>query len=148
MTVHGRSDLARLDNGLLLALCVWGESRGEPVEGQIAVACVVRNRVIRTAHDWKAVILAPWQFSCFNEDDPNFLRIVRAANILLVGMKDAPLKQAVWVADGVLANQVIDNTRGSQNYLTTALLQSERAPTWAVNRPILAVVGGHSFLTA
>jgi hypothetical protein len=132
---------------ILLALLIWGEARGEPVEGQIAVACVVRNRVLREGHDWRAVCLAPKQFSCFNVDDPNYPKILRAADVLLTGTPTPELAQACWIAEGVIAGHVLDNTSGAKNYLTTALLQS-RPPRWAVDRPILAVIGAHSFLTA
>ena len=66
--------LHELPDRVVLALTIWGESRGECVEGQIAVACVVRNRLkraISTAPRWRDICLAPEQFSCFNEDDPN-----------------------------------------------------------------------------
>jgi len=140
-------DLHDLPVSILLALLIWGESRGEPVEGQVAVACVVRNRVLRLSHDWRAVILAPWQFSCFNADDPNAVKVQRAADVLMTGALTPALAQALWIAEGVIAGAVIDNTGGAKNYLTTALLQS-RPPSWAVDRPILARIGAHSFLTA
>lgn len=140
--------LQELPSAIVLALTIWGEARGEPVEGQIAVASVVRNRMLRSGHDWKGVCLAPKQFACFNADDPNLPKIRRAADVLMTGELTPDLKQALWIADGVIANLVLDNTHGAQNYLTTDLLQSERAPAWAVNRPILAIRGAHSFLNA
>jgi hypothetical protein len=94
------------------------------------------------------VCLAPFQFSCFNADDPNYPKIQRAAVVLLSGDPTPELLQALWIAQGVLAGVVLDNTHGAQNYLTTALLLSARAPRWAHDRPILAVIGAHSFLTA
>lgn len=140
--------LRQLPARLVVALTIWGESRGEPVEGQIAVASVIRNRVLRSQLDWVKVCLAKDQFTCFNEHDPNFVKIQRAADILLTQEPTQALAQALWIADGVMAGLLIDNTRGSQNYLTTDLLHSEKAPRWAMDRPILAVIGGHSFLTA
>lgn len=132
---------------VVLALLIWGESRGEPVEGSIAVANVVRNRVLRSGHDWRRVCLAPYQFSCFNPDDPNLPKVHRAAIVLMSGEPTPELLQAQWIAHGVIAGVVMDNTRGSQNYLTTALLH-RTPPSWALDRPILAVIGSHSFLTA
>ncbi len=133
---------------IVLALLIWGEARGESVAGQIAVACVVRNRVLRSGHDWIAVCLAPKQFSCFNADDPNYPKILRAADVLMTGELTPELAQALWISEGVIAGHVIDNTHGSQNYLATDLLQSEHAPRWALDRPILARIDNHSFLTA
>lgn len=63
------SDLA------LLELAVWREARGEPHDGKRAVAHIIRNRVYGSVKwwgvDWHSVILHPWQFSSFNESDPN-----------------------------------------------------------------------------
>jgi len=140
--------LRDLPADIVLALLIWGEARGEPVEGQIGVACVVRNRALRSGHDWRAVMLAPFQFSCFNADDPNFPKISRARELLLTGTPTPQLAQALWIANGVIDGTVMDNTRGAQNYLTTDLLRSARAPRWSQHRPILVVLGQHSFLTA
>lgn len=143
-----RDGLFDLPARIVLALTVWGEARGEPIEGQIAVASVVRNRALRLGYEWVRVCLANGQFSCFNENDPNLPKILMAAENLLSPEPTLLLAQALWIADGVIKGVVRDNTRGSQNYLTTDLLHSEKAPRWTFDRPILAVIGGHSFLTA
>lgn len=62
------------DPVVLLACTVWGEARGEGMDGKIAVACVVRNRVGKQGkYGWgfTGVILRPHQFSCFDAGDPN-----------------------------------------------------------------------------
>lgn len=132
----------------VLALTIFGESRGEPVLGQIAVGCVVRNRLTAatsSAPRWRDVCLAPEQFSCFNADDPNRAVLERGA-VMLGTMPVAPLLgQALWIADGVMSGAVLDVTHGANHYLTTTLLK-EKPPTWAVNQPVLAVIGAHSFL--
>ena len=63
----------------MLALCVWGEARGEPNLGKSAVAHVVMNRwrlgtFGKTLRD---VLLKPKQFSCFNADDPNRKKMLK-----------------------------------------------------------------------
>jgi len=67
-----------------LARTLWGEARGEPVRGIEAVAAVVVNRV-RLAQrrggmwwgsDIVAVCRKPWQFSCWNADDPNRAKLL------------------------------------------------------------------------
>jgi len=63
----------------VLARTIYGEARGETVRGKEAVACVIMNRVRRAqergGYWWGAsvekVCLKPWQFSCWNEHDPN-----------------------------------------------------------------------------
>lgn len=58
----------------LLALCIYREARGEGLLGKRGVAWTVLNRVKRPSW-WgttiREVILHKWQFSSFNEDDPN-----------------------------------------------------------------------------
>lgn len=142
--------LADLPDRVVLALLIFGEARSEPIEGQVAVACVVRNRATRSAGtppSWKDVCLAPKQFSCFSVTDPNYPKILSAADLLMHEMSTPDLAQALWIADGVLAGVVRDNTHGARNYLTTTLLHHS-PPSWAVNRPILATIGNHSFLIA
>lgn len=140
--------LDELPDRVVLALCVWGESRNQPVEGQIAVANVVRNRLkraINTAPRWRDVCLAPEQFSCFNDDDPNAGPIARAAVNLMTAMPTPELAQALWIADGVMSGAVKDNSRGATHYLTSALLHAH-PPSWARNQPVLTTIGAHAFL--
>lgn len=66
-----------------LARTLYGEARGEDKQGRIAVACVVLNRVKKQKMcGWRivagqkvptidATCLKKWQFSCWNENDPN-----------------------------------------------------------------------------
>lgn len=65
----------------VLARTIWAEARGEGMAGQVAVGWAIRNRVdADLGHDGKAdwwgegyvgVCKAPWQFSCWNKNDPN-----------------------------------------------------------------------------
>lgn len=63
-----------LDDAHLLALCIYREARGEGFLGKRGVGCTVRNRVNAQTyfgHDYRSVILRPYQFSSFNSNDPN-----------------------------------------------------------------------------
>ena len=53
----------------LLARCVYGESRGEPYVGQVAVAAVVLNRVKSAAfpNSISGVIYQPYAFTCVSD---------------------------------------------------------------------------------
>lgn len=70
----------------ILARTIYGEARGESISGQEAIASVILNRVAfakRRGRYWwgntiAGVCLAPWQFSCWNENDPNRKIIERA----------------------------------------------------------------------
>lgn len=91
-----------LDEPHLLALCIYREARGEGFLGKRAVGCVVRNRVNAQSyfgHSYDAVILRPYQFSSFNQNDPNstiwpadgeasWVECVAEANDVLAGCDD------------------------------------------------------------
>lgn len=140
--------LCELPDRVVLALLIWGEARGEALAGQVAVACVVRNRLkmaVNTAPRWRDVCLAPEQFSCFNEDDPNRGPIDRAAVNLMTALPTPELAQALWIAEGVMSGAAKDVTAGANHYLTTALLHA-KPPSWAKNQPVLVTIGAHAFL--
>ena len=75
-----------------LARTLYGEARGESRQGKIAVACVVLNRVKRKKMcGWRdingyrvatvaATCLKPWQFSCWNKNDPNRKIIIQVTD--------------------------------------------------------------------
>jgi len=71
----------------ILARTLWGEARGESLAGQIAVAWTIRNRVNDgNAKSWwgegyTGVCQKPYQFSCWNSTDPNYLYLSGAMPI-------------------------------------------------------------------
>ena len=130
----------------VLALTIFGESRGESIEGQIAVGCVVRNRAIAGSH-YKDICLEPKQFSCWNVDDPNYQVLNELAQKLFSGeTQDNPiLNQCLWIAEGIMNHELIDNTRGAKNYMTTKLF-AQNTVTWAYKMKVSRVIGGQTFL--
>lgn len=57
----------------MLALTIWKEARNQPIEGQFRVADTILNRVLdkRWPNTIKGVALQRWQFSVYNQGDPN-----------------------------------------------------------------------------
>ncbi len=57
----------------LLARVVYGEARGEPYVGQVAVAAVVLNRVASPdfPNTISGVVYQPWAFTCVNDGQIN-----------------------------------------------------------------------------
>ncbi len=53
-----------------LAATVYHEARGEPIEGQIAVAHVIMNRALKRGLTVQEVVLQRKQFSCYNHGKP------------------------------------------------------------------------------
>lgn len=117
----------------IMTRTLFGEIRGYSLEDQMAVAWVIRNRANRNHMPFMAgplvgqegaierVCLYPWQFSCWNENDPN-RKII----------EDAPLgsmSQQLTVARNVLNAAGDDPTQGADHYYT------EARPTWAKTWP-------------
>lgn len=132
-----------------VALTLWGEARAEPIEGIVGVACVIRNRRLATGHDWARIVHAKLQFSCWwrQGGEANFTRVMTLARSMLTGM---PImadgwRECLWVADGVMANYVRDNTGGARHYLTKTLLET-KPPAWAKGRTPSVVLGHHAFI--
>lgn len=145
-----------LSDAIALTATLYGEASGEPIEGQIAVACVIRNRV-RTdlgkdgRDDWwgegyKAVCLKPSQFSCWWENSRNTDRVYAVAESLLTRQPvTGVVAQLRWIVEGVTGDVILDRVKGADHYLTTALWRSPQCPKWAKDAAPVAVVGAHTF---
>lgn len=147
--------VARLTDHQAVALTIWAEARNEPIEGQIAVGCVIRNRLRRPQRfgaTWRAVCLRRLQFSCWWPvgGAVNHQRLMVQVTRLLDGHAPEPrssLAVACWVADGVMLHGVPDVTGGADHYLTSALLHAA-PPAW-VRSPArqTSEIGNHAFFT-
>lgn len=139
-----------LDSKTLLALLIFGEARGEPIEGQVGVANVVKNRVKQRVSTWKYEILKPKQFSCFNSNDPNrayLENLVEKGPIILSGKEAKIWEQCLWISEGILLDKLLDNTKGANHYLTKELFNNlGKRPEWADPKKITTILGGHVFL--
>ncbi|CAI8815774.1 cell wall hydrolase [Pseudomonas chlororaphis] len=127
----------------ILARTLWGEARGEGLAGQIAAAWTIRNRVNDgRAKSWwgegyAGVCQAPYQFSCWNKNDPNFP--------FLSGAKPIPVgqfAQALRAADQVIAGTAPDPTGGATHYYATTM---PKAPAWAAKAKQTVRIGQHVF---
>ncbi|MCD5970788.1 cell wall hydrolase [Pseudomonas quasicaspiana] len=131
----------------VLARTLWGEARGEGLNGQIAVAWTIRNRVDMDLNndgkpDWwgegySGVCLKPFQFSCWNKNDPNYP--------FLSGAKAIPfreLAQARIAADLVIDGKQPDPTGGATHYYATTM---PKAPAWAAMAKQTMKQGHHIF---
>lgn len=131
----------------VLAKTVWAESRNQGLEGQIAVAWSIRNRVDMDLHsdgkpDWwgegyEGVCKAPWQYSCWNKGDPNYP--------YLTGMKPirlAELQIAQKAATIAMTGQEKDPTKGATHYYAASM---KKPPVWAAHGTKTVQIGGHIF---
>lgn len=124
----------------VVAKTLWGEARGEPEEGMKAVACVIGTRKRRSYRGKKTfadVCLDRWQFSCWNERDPNRPRLD-----LIERKPDAAYQRALQIAADLLAGKLADFTFGATHYFASSLRQR---PPWARGKSPCYCVGNHWF---
>ena len=142
MTIRKQKALPSDAATVLLARTIYGEARGESVRGKAAVAAVIVNRVQRSrdrggywwGEDLTQVCLKPWQFSCWNGDDPN------RPKIEAVGPKNRVFQSCLRIARRAAAGALIDPTGGATHY------HGQKAnPPWARGRAPSAEIGGHVF---
>lgn len=136
----------RLDASQIVALTLYGEARGEPIEGRIAVGCVIRNRVrARYRGDsYQAVCLAPLQFSCWNTNDPNRPQLIRLATALADG-QGAEIDDPVWhetlyVARGIVTDLILDRVGSARHYHAVGVM-----PDWSRHQLPVAQFYRHVF---
>lgn len=139
----------KLNDAQTVSLILYGEARSEPVQGIVAVGCVIRNRVRKPGwwgNDFRSVCLAKLQFSCLfpNGGAGNYKRVVTFAEKLAGGTQitNERERQCVWIAHGIIGDFVIDNVQGSTHYHTVNLTPR---PAWAMGKTPVAQHGGHVF---
>lgn len=132
----------------ILTRTLYGESRGEPYCGKVAVAWTIKNRANR-ADDFKRLHAKPhplfgdgtvrmvcqWprQYSCWNENDPMRAKLIAA--------KTAQLAECLKAAYAVLQGEEPDPTNGALHYFNPDVA----SPSWANGLMPCAVIGAHRF---
>jgi len=123
-----------------VAQTCWGEARGEGFDGLVAVVWVVRNRHERHPR-WlgktlTAICKAPYQFSCWNYGDPNYLKIQ------YVALDDAAFVEALRATTGVLGGLLSSPVGGATHYYAASITVP---PRWAEGKEPVCVIGNHTF---
>lgn len=139
----------------IFARTLFGEARGECVymltdrdgidltddrfAGLVAVGQVILNRV--RLQNWygktiRDVCLKPYQFSCWNGQDINFIRM------LAVGDGDIAYNVCKQIANGLINQQVSDRVLGADHYHVVKL---QPPPYWVKHATPTVTVGNHRF---
>jgi spore germination cell wall hydrolase CwlJ-like protein len=134
-----------------LARTIWGEARGEGMDGMAAVANVITNRVDIDLHDdrkpdwwgegFREVCMKPWQFSCWNAGDPN------RARLLAVTASDPQYADAMVLAAAAIGGKLRDRTNGATHYFAPKAMEQLglKLPAWAQHQTPTAMIGDHVF---
>lgn len=132
----------------VLSRTLYGEARSESGLGKIAVACVVLNRVKKRKMAGYEVIggvktptiaatcLRKWQFSCWNENDPNRKIIIQ------VSAGNKIFANCIDIAAAVINEEVEDITKGATHYYNPKACAQ---PKWAIGKKPCVVIGHHLF---
>jgi len=126
---------------ILYSACIWGEGRGEPEEGKIAIAHVIRNRWIKDGwfgKSLKGVILKPLQFSCFNHWDCNRRKLLNP----LIHDSFEVWKECYEIAEKVYSGDIPDPTDGATHYHRKDM---KVYPKWAKDMVKTCEIGSHIF---
>lgn len=125
------------DDITVMAGTLWGEARNQGDEGMIAVGNVIMNRVKAQTwygHSVKTVCLKKWQFSCWNENDPNYKKILE------LDWRDDAFCKCLSLSYYFSKNVIDDNTNGATHYHTKSI-----SPKWAEGKTPCAEIGDHLF---
>lgn len=125
----------------VMTATVWGEARGEERIGQVAVAWVIRNRAENPrwwGRNIREVCLKPYQFSCWNPNDPNYKKITsfdlkKEFNYSLI----REVCKEVFDAD-----KSQDLSNHADHYCVTSIIHLVK---WAKGKIPVALIGNHSF---
>lgn len=131
----------------ILARTLYGEARGEGIEGMEAVACVIINRY--NAKKWftgyiyengqkvpsiAQTCLKKFQFSCWNKNDPNFPALKK------ITVDDKIFRECLLIAQKAIEGKLEDFTNGALFYHTRQI-----KPQWARKKTPCYEVKNHLF---
>lgn len=128
-----------------MAKTIYAEARGESTEGKIAVGEVIRNRLLssRWPSSVKEVVLQPYQFSAWNEGDPN-------RKFLSQDINQTKFVEYIDIAREVLSRHYDKHANGADHYLnidaTRRLRKNRDLPSWVEKLEERAKIGKHTFL--
>lgn len=136
------ADEKAIPSDLVVAMTIWGEARGESIEGKRAVAAVIYNRASARSNRTNLpisvtasqVCLSPFQFSCWDAHDGHFLH------------EKPDLDSSAW-NDCVLCSREIFVDSYCPFIIATHYYADwiSNQPAWAQNMEYTCRVGKHLF---
>ena len=137
-----------LTEAQIMALTIYGEARGEPYEGKVAVGSVILERVEHRDWDGKTlheVCLMPYQFSCFLPADPNF----KALKLIAGDWGTKIARSKVLSECYAITSGLLDGTIPRTPEIAAAhccQYKTRRATAaWAKKMKVILTIGQHEF---
>jgi len=128
----------------LLAMALFGEARGVPRDTRQGIGNVIINRALhpgRWGHSLKEVILKPWQFSCFNQNDANYRKLRNPLQYESPDVWARCCEDAMAVMERLSQPSLPDSVQGANHYYDTSI----PSPNWAdESRFVVALPSGRS----
>lgn len=142
----------QMSDSEVLARTIYGEARGEcgptkiefqenllNFKGLVAIGNVAHNRLMQQT--WygqtiKKVCLKPYQFSCWNEGDPNLEKLLNVTD------KSEIYQICCKISHAILNNELIDVTLGADHYHSASL---KHLPSWVSFAKETIKIGNHRF---
>ena len=133
----------------ILAMTIAGEARGEPIQGQIAVAWVVKNRADNPkwwGNDIISVCLRRYQFEMYNflvkeEIDWRDLYMGIRQHSQWDAIRAVTKRIHRAIAEAVIVGLIPDPTSGSTHYYNPKYA----SPAWANDLEYVKTIGQHRF---
>lgn len=97
----------------LTSLCLWREARNQGNAGLTAVACVLRNRVMKHNSTYMSEVVKPWAFSSMTATNDSQLTLYPKDS-------DPIWQQCQLLAANVMDGEVDDITGGATLYYNPA----------------------------
>lgn len=138
----GKESIRNLSDAQILALTIYGEARGESAEGKIAVGSVILEREKRKKYGKgiSGVCLKKWQFSCFNEADPNYkklLSIIEQWDGVMA--TNYQFNNCYGIAEGLLDSRIEPNITATHYHTLKS------SPYWKDKLKYVGTIGNHKF---
>lgn len=126
---------------MVYASTILGEAAGEPHDGKLAVAYVIKNRMLdkRWPDDIASVCLQRLQFSCWNVGSPTLPRMFNPKEFVTEEVWNDCLRAAVEATWELQPDCVM----GANHYLNPRSLRS--VPSWARPDKRVVTIGHHEF---
>jgi len=140
------STFGHLDDVHLMALTMFAEARDQGALGIIAVGSVILERVEH--RDWdgktiKEVCLAPFQFSCFLPDDPQFEKLKMIA-WAWEDWNSSLLDVCLYFAEGLI-NGTVPRTSEIAEHHVTQYKRCDCPASWEKDMTKIVTIGDHDF---